>query len=48
MDDKKAGKLDPRLSSMIWYFVFMVLFLWIWQGAISQVAVRTIEVDPKN
>ena len=42
MDDKKPGKLDPRLSSMIWYFVFMVLFLWIWQGAISQVAVRTI------
>jgi len=42
MDDKNAGKLHPRLSSMIWYFVFMVLFLWIWQGAISQVAVRTI------
>jgi cell division protease FtsH len=27
---------------MIWYFVFMVLFLWLWQGAISQFAVRTI------
>jgi cell division protease FtsH len=41
-DLKNPDKLDQRWSSILWYFVFMGLFLWLWQGAMSQFAVRTI------
>ncbi|MGA2175443.1 MAG: ATP-dependent metallopeptidase FtsH/Yme1/Tma family protein [Verrucomicrobiota bacterium] len=41
-DLKNPDKLDRQWSSIIWYFILMVLFLWLWQGAIGQFAVRTI------
>jgi cell division protease FtsH len=41
-DPKNPGQLDPRRSAMIWYLVLMLLFLWFWQDALNQFAVRTI------
>ncbi|MGH7866626.1 MAG: ATP-dependent metallopeptidase FtsH/Yme1/Tma family protein, partial [Candidatus Dormibacteraceae bacterium] len=32
----------PRWSSPIWYLPIMLLLLWLWQGAMSQLSYRSI------
>ena len=38
----KFGRLPPQWSFPLWYLPLMLLLLWMWQGAFSQFAVRTI------
>src|SRR5439155_1460064 len=39
---KLPGKFDPQTRWVIGYFLVTLLVLWVWQGLISEFAVRTI------
>ncbi len=38
----KLGKVTPKWNFPFWYIPFMILLLWLWQGAFSSLAVKTI------
>ena len=38
----KLGKVSPKWTFPLWYIPFMILLLWLWQGAFSQLTVKTI------
>src|SRR4051794_36642837 len=38
----KLTKVPPKWNFPLWYIPFMILLLWLWQGAFSQLSVKTI------
>ncbi|MDB6028960.1 MAG: ftsH1 [Verrucomicrobiales bacterium] len=38
----KLGQASPKWNFPLWYIPFMILLLWMWQGAFSQIAVKTV------
>src|SRR4051794_32693616 len=38
----KLGRVTPKWNFPLWYVPMMILLLWLWQGAFSQLTVKTI------
>src|SRR4051812_41295232 len=38
----KLGRASPKWNFPLWYIPFMILLVWMWQGAFSQMTVRTV------